>query len=513
MQTKYRTLHLVLGDQLNLQHSWLKEVQPDRLFVLMELKQELTYVTHHIAKVAGFFSAMEAFADTLRQQGHDVLYWKLDDPNNTGNLRRNLEWLMQQYSIQAFHYQLPDEYRLDQQLMEMAAEWTIPVFSCDTEHFLAKREELAQFFSGKQFVMEPWYRHMRKRYNILMDGNAPEQGVWNLDKENRNAPVKGLQDGPFPALRNNVEEVVGRIALSGCKTVGEIDATAFNWPVNRSQSLQVLAHFCSHRLIHFGTYQDAMVTGQPYLYHSLLSFALNTKMLSPLEVVHAAVQAYRDAAGAITLQQVEGFVRQIVGWREYMRGIYWAAMPEFAGRNYFEAKNRLPDWFWTGNTRMNCLHQSIKDTLQHAYAHHIQRLMITGNFALLAGIDPDAVDAWYLGVYIDAIEWVEITNTRGMALFADGGLVGTKPYAASANYISKMSDYCKGCAYDPKKRIGPGACPFNALYWNFYLTHRARLENHPRIGFVYRNINKMTATQQEEIATQARTYIDNINNL
>lgn len=513
MKSAYHSLHLILGDQLNAEHPWYTEVDDSRLFVMMELQQELSYVTHHIAKITAFFAAMEQFAQSLREKGHHVLYRKLDDEENTGTLADNLNCLKGKYSIRAFYYQLPDEYRLDEQLKAVTGNWDIPCYAEDTAHFLSTRHELAAFFKGKQYIMESWYRMMRKKYRILMDGESPLEGRWNFDRDNRQRPDKNLKDGPILHFGNNVEAIAGRILQSEIPTLGTVDARNFRWPVNRQQSLKALEDFVNNRLPLFGTYQDAMVEQEPFLYHALLSFSLNTKMLHPLEVINAAVQAYEQGVGKITTPQVEGFVRQILGWREYVRGIYWAEMPHFGERNYFRADIPLPKWFWTGNTAMNCLHQSIKGSLENAYAHHIQRLMITGNFALLAGIKPDEVDTWYLGIYIDAIEWVEITNTRGMALFADGGLVGTKPYAAGANYINNMSNYCKGCKYDPKKRVGPNACPFNALYWNFYITHADQLENHPRIGFVYRNLNRMTDAEKQQIASQAREYLLDIDNI
>jgi deoxyribodipyrimidine photolyase-related protein len=275
----------------------------------------------------------------------------------------------------------------------------------------------------------------------------------------------------------------------------------------------MLAHFCEHALPAFGTYQDAMLKTHWTLFHSRLSFSMNVKMLHPLEVVSAAVNEWKKRPEEISLPQIEGFVRQIVGWREYMRGVYWAHMPDYASKNYFNHTEKLPNWFWTGETKMNCLQKTIQQSLTKAYAHHIQRLMITGNFALLAGVAPDEVDAWYLGIYIDAFEWVEITNTRGMSQFADGGLVGTKPYVSSANYIDKMSDYCSGCFYDKKVKHGPKACPFNSLYWHFYARNKDKLERNPRIGMMYRTWEKMDSTEKDKILNQADTYLNKINDL
>jgi deoxyribodipyrimidine photolyase-related protein len=346
-----------------------------------------------------------------------------------------------------------------------------------------------------------------------MVGDKPEGGQWNFDHDNRKK-WNGTPATPkhFP-IKNSVEDIYQEIIASGCPHFGNLNTENFLWPINRFQSLQVLKHFCEEGLPFFGSFQDAMHVEEPWLFHSRLSFALNTKMLHPSEVIEAAVSAYRQKPERISLSQIEGFVRQIIGWREYMRGIYWWKMPDYANLNYFNHQRPLPAWFWTGKTKMNCMSKSIQQSLDYAYAHHIQRLMVTGNFALLAGIHPDAVDQWYLGIYIDAIEWVEITNTRGMSQFADGGIVGTKPYVSSANYIQKMSNYCGTCYYDASKKTGDKACPFNSLYWRFYEVNRSLLEKNPRIGMMYVTLNKMSPEQRSEYLVQAEKYLSGIETL
>jgi deoxyribodipyrimidine photolyase-related protein len=354
---------------------------------------------------------------------------------------------------------------------------------------------------------------MRKRFDVLMEGDQPAGGGWNFDTENRR-PYDGRVPIPPPLMfENDVSGIVETIRRSKVKTFGEIDPRRLIWPIDRPQALKLLAAFIADGLPHFGTYQDAMTVKSWSLFHCRLSFALNVKMLHPLEVVAAAVNAWKEDPQRIAIQQVEGFVRQILGWREYMRGVYWALMPGFAGMNFFGHDLPLPDFYWTAETRMACLAAAIGQSLRHAYAHHIQRLMITGNFALLAGIHPDEVDAWYLGIYIDAIEWVEMPNTRGMSQFADSGLVATKPYVSSANYIRRMSDYCDACAYDPNKRYGEKACPFNSLYWDFYARHRARLASNPRIGMMYRTWDRMAAAERKQILRQAEIYRRDLNRL
>ncbi len=507
-----KTLRLILGDQLNAQHSWFDDVDDSVVYLMMEMRQETDYVAHHIQKVVGFFFAMRTFADLLRKKGHQVSYFSLDHPENRQSINAQIDYLIQKEGFVRFEYQLPDEYRLDRLLKEVCEHLPIPSAGVDSEHFLTSRSFLKDFFQGKKtYLMETFYREMRKKYEILMDGKEPFTGQWNYDQDNRQA-LKDKKLLKKPMLHpKSVIEIVEMIEKAGVKTIGSIDPEKFLWPVSREESLEILDHFCEQLLPNFGAYQDALTTWDPYLFHSRLSFSLNTKMLSPLEVVQKVEKHWYAHQDQISIAQVEGFIRQIIGWREYMRGIYWAKMPEFGDMNFFGHDRRLPEWFWTGNTKMNCLKESIGQSLELAYAHHIQRLMVTGNFALLAGIHPDEIDQWYLGIYIDAIEWVEITNTRGMSQFADGGIVGTKPYVSSANYIKKQGNYCDHCAYDSKEKVGEKACPFNSLYWHFYARNREKLEKNPRIGMAYKAWDKMG--NKQEILDQAENYLSQINNL
>ena len=509
-----KTLRLILGDQLNYVHSWFQEVDKDVHYVLMEMRQETDYVKHHIQKIIGFFSAMRALAGTLKKSGHKVIYYQLDNPKNKQSLTENLSQLIENLGIEKFAYQLPDEHRLDEQLKTFCEQLSIETMVVDSEHFLTQRNELADFFKGKKtYLMESFYRSMRKKYDIMMDGKQPITGKWNYDKENRKKlPKDHVPTEPF-LFERDVTAIYEMIQATDIQTIGKVNPEAFLWPIDRTESLQLLTFFNEHCLHLFGAYQDAMTPTYWSLYHSRLSFSLNTKILSPLEVVLSAVSYWQANQEKISIAQIEGFVRQIIGWREYMRGIYWEKMPAFQDLNFFENQRPLPDFFWNGQTKMNCLKCSIGQSLDYAYAHHIQRLMVTGSFTLLAGIHPDAVDEWYLGIYIDAIEWVEITNTRGMSQFADGGIVGTKPYAGSANYIDKMSHYCGTCYYKKKEKTGTKACPFNSLYWHFYDRNRAKLEKNPRIGMAYRIWDKMDSSKKEAILLQAEAYLENINSL
>ena len=508
-----KTLRLILGDQLNHQHSWFQQVDENVVYVMMEVRSETDYVVHHIQKVVAFFQSMRLFAKELLQKGHKVVYLKLDDINNKQSFTENIRWICQKYKIETIEYQLPDEYRVDQELKSLSEALNLSVCVVDSEHFFTSRTEFAEFFKGKkQFLMESFYRYMRKKHDILMVAGQPEGDKWNFDSDNRKKiPANHTIIQPY-LFHRDVTEIVEMIQKTGVKTMGEIDEKQFIWPVTRNESLELLNFFVEYCLPYFGTFQDAMTPDAWSVYHSRISFAMNVKLISPQEVIEKVILHYRQN-NEISLNQVEGFVRQILGWREYMRGIYWMHMPEYASLNFFNHENKLPDWYWTGETKMKCLSHSIKQSLQFSYAHHIQRLMVTGNFALLAGIHPDEVDRWYLGIYIDASEWVEITNTRGMSQFADGGIVGTKPYVSSANYIDKMGSYCSKCLYNSKLKIGEKACPFNSLYWHFYARNEQLLRKNPRIGMAYVTLDKMQPQVKEELLKQAELYLSKINEL
>jgi len=511
----YDTLRLVLGDQLDIQHSWFSTVDASSLIVIAEVSSEATYVKHHVQKLCAFFAAMEAFAGELQAAGHHVLHLTLDDTAQFEDFPALLVHLCQTYGVKKFCYQRADEYRLQKQLSGLALPDELAVASSDTEHFMLPFNELEHFVKPAQHNrMETFYRKMRKRFVILMDGDKPQGEKWNYDSENREKLKPGnLKDIPEPLLfGNDVKAIRKRIDAHKIHFIGHADDTLL-WPVTRAQSLELLSYFCRYCLPFFGRFQDAMTKQHPHqwsLYHSRLSFSLNSKLIRPAEVIDAALAAYEKSAGAISLAQIEGFVRQILGWREYIRAVYWVNMPGYSSRNELGAQRPLPSYFWTGRTNMACMAQAIGQSLQYAYAHHIQRLMITGNFCLLTGVEPQQVDDWYLGIYIDAIEWVELPNTRGMSQFADGGLVATKPYASGGNYINKMSDYCKNCHYSVKDKTSEQGCPFNSLYWGFMLQHRERLANNPRIGMIYRSWDKQDKDTQQATLARAQWCKDNL---
>lgn len=504
-----KRLRLILGDQLNAGHSWLASKDPETLYVIAELHQEATYVRHHVQKVVAFFLAMEAFAGELEEQGHSVLHLDLDATAEFDDLSALLSHLLEGSGADAFEYQRPDEYRLMLQLSEFCDDLEIASHCCGTEHFLVAFDALGEVFpTDKKQRMEHFYRRIRRDSGWLMDEDEePVGGQWNYDVQNRKSLPKGIEL-PEPLLfENDASEVCERLRRHDINTLGTLSGNSLAWPVTRSQSEALLDHFVTELLPCFGDYQDALTDRDWALFHSRLSFAMNSKLISPREVVEAVLEAWSTDTDAYPLASVEGFVRQIIGWREFMRGIYWTRMPKYASLNELSHEADLPEFYWTGDTRMACMRQAIGQSLEHAYAHHIQRLMITGNFALLLGVHPDAVDAWYLGIYIDAIEWVEMPNTRGMSQFADGGVIASKPYVSSGNYINKMSDHCAGCHFDVKTRSGDEACPFNPLYWHFMQRHRDRLEKNPRIGMVYRNWDRMDEDRRKAILDTAEQII------
>ena len=504
-------IRLLLGDQLYEKHPWFDKVDDKVLYVQMELRQETDYCLHHIQKIIGFFGAMRNFKKKLEKKGHKVYYLNLDDPDNTQNLEKNLLYIFNKFQASFFEYQYPDEYRLAKQLSDICLKLSIPFTKVDTYHFMATHQEIKDYFTGKkQYVLEFFYRKMRKKFDILMEGEQPLGGKWNFDKSNRKkwngSPKIPKVFSPSKKELNYLYEIIKKNKI---KSLGKFDPENFIYPISREECLEQLEYFCKNLLIHFGDFQDALHTEELNLYHSRLSFGLNTKMISPLEVVEHVIEYYRKNKHEIGLSQVEGFVRQIVGWREYMRGIYWTQMPEYKKNNRLKNKNSLPKFYWNAKTKMNCLHNSVKNSLDNAYAHHIQRLMVLGNFALLAQVNPDEVDDWFLGIYADAIEWVQLPNTRGMSQWADGGIVATKPYVSSASYINKMGNYCENCSYDKKKRTGKSACPFNSLYWNFLEEKKEYFFKNNRMAMMLRLLEKIPSNELEEIKQRANLIISN----
>ena len=505
-----QSLVLVLGDQLTPSLSSLAAAERGRGVVLMvEVVEEATYVRHHKKKIAFLFSAMRHFAESLRQAGWDVDYVRLDEPANSGSFSGELERAIARHDPERVVITEPGEWRVRAAMESWSERFGLPVEILEDDRFLCSGAEFADWAEGrKQLRMEFFYREMRRKSGLLMDGEEPEGGRWNFDAENRK-PAKTDLFMPKPAHSEPDEitrEVLDLVAERFPDHFGDLEP--FWFAVTAEGAEAALVHFLENALPSFGDYQDAMLADERFLYHSVLSLYINAGLLDPLEVCRRVETEYR--AGRAPLNAAEGFIRQIIGWREYVRGIYWLKMPDYVHENFFEAARPLPDFYWTAETEMACIRAAVTQTKEEAYAHHIQRLMVTGNFALLAGIDPKAVHEWYLAVYADAYEWVEAPNTLGMALFADGGLLGSKPYAASGNYINKMSDYCSGCAYDVKRKTGEGACPFNPLYWDFLARNEDKLRGNPRLAQIYRTWDRMAEEKQADYRKSATGFLETL---
>ena len=501
-------LHLLLGDQLSHTIATLAEVQADRDVVLMvEVGDETTYAPHHKQKLVLILSAMRHFAAELRARGVAVDYVALDDPANSHSFTGEVARAVARHKATAVVVTEASEYRVQDMIAGWQAALGVPVTVLpDTRFFCSRADFAALARAGKTGRMEYFYREMRRRTGFLMRGDAPEGGQWNFDPENRKPLPKGAR---LPErLRFAPDAVTAEVmALVENRFAGNFgDLAPFGWPVSRDQALAALDHFITDALPRFGEVQDAMKAGEDFLYHSLLAPALNIGLLTPHEVCAAAEAAFHR--GDAPLNAVEGFIRQILGWREFVRGVYWLEMPGYAATNALEATRPLPELYWTGATQMRCMAEVVGQTRRTAYAHHIQRLMVTGNFALLAGIAPAAVEEWYLAVYADAFDWVELPNTHGMVLHADGGRIGSKPYAASGAYINRMSDYCSGCAYEVKEKLGANACPFNYLYWDFIDRHEMRFAKNPRMAMPVRTLRAMTPEHRAAIRAESARFLD-----
>ena len=508
-EARCHSLVLVLGDQLSPALSSLKRAVPASDRVLMvEVMAEATYVRHHKKKIAFLFSAMRHFAKELREAGWTVDYVKLDDPENTGSFSGEVARACERLSPERLLVTEPGEWRVLKEMRAWGETHGVPVeILTDTRFFCPLPEFRAWADGRRQLRMEHFYRDMRRRTGLLMDGDEPAGGKWNFDADNRK-PAK--PDLFLPLPKRFVPDEITRDVLSlvSKRFAGHIgDLEPFWFAVTRSQAEEACDHFLKEALAGFGTYQDAMLSGQKFLFHSVLSAYLNAGLLDARTLCEKVEAAWR--AGRAPLNAAEGFIRQI-GWREYVRGVYWLKMPGYVTMNALGADRSLPDFYWTGKTRMRCLSEAISQTLEEAYAHHIQRLMITGNFALLAGIDPHQVHEWYLAVYADAYEWVEAPNTLGMSQFADGGLLGSKPYMSGGNYINRMSDYCGACAYDVRQKTGEGACPFNALYWDFLDRNASVLEGNPRLAQPYATWSKMTAEKRGALKASAAAFLQRL---
>ncbi|UIP07963.1 cryptochrome/photolyase family protein [Erythrobacter sp. SDW2] len=500
----------ILGDQLTRTLASLRgRAMDDTVVLMMEVWDEATYVKHHQQKIALVFSAMRHFAAELQGAGWTVDYVRLNDPDNSGSFTGEVARAIERHGPREVHVVEAGEWRVLQAMEEWADKFPCPVTILPDDRYLCSKAEFADWAEGRKTLrMEFFYREMRRKTGLLMEGGEPEGGQWNYDSENRKPPKEGLSAPQRPLFEpdETTREVLDLVSGRFAEHFGDLEP--FQWPVTRDEAEQAADAFFVERLPQFGDYQDAMVHGEDDLFHSMLSTSINLGLLDPVELCRRAEEEYRE--GRAPLNAVEGFIRQIIGWREYVRGFYWHEMPGLAEANELEATRPLPEFYWTGETDMRCLADCVRSTRSNAHAHHIQRLMVLGNFALIAGIEPKAVQDWYLAVYADAYEWVELPNVSAMVLYADGGRLASKPYAASGNYINKMSNYCSGCTYSVSKKTGQGACPFNALYWHFMDRHRDRLESNPRIGQVYSTWDRMGEGRQAAYLASAEAFLDTL---
>jgi deoxyribodipyrimidine photolyase-related protein len=505
-----RRLILVLGDQLTptLSSLCVGDKATDVVF-MCEVLNEATYVRHHKKKIAFIFSAMRHFAEELAESGWRIDYRTLDQTGLEGSFTSELAQAVSRHRPDEIVVTSPGEWRVLKEVRTWQTHLSLPVVVCGDERFICSEAAFSAWAVGrKQLRMEYFYREMRRKTGLLMDGDQPIGGQWNFDHDNRKAAAadlfmaKPLGFVPDAITRTVLSLVVDRFG----DHFGDLEPFWFG--VTRAQAEQALTHFIDTTLPRFGDFQDAMLEGEAFLYHSVLSIYLNVGLLDPIDVCRRVDAAYR--AGRVPLNAAEGYIRQIIGWREYVRGIYWLKMPAYAEENFFEHERPVPDFYWNGVTDMACLRAAISQTKREAYAHHIQRLMLTGNFALLAGVSPQALHEWYLMVYADAFEWVELPNTLGMSQFGDGGLLASKPYAASGAYINRMSNHCKGCRYDVGKPYGADACPFNALYWSFLARHRAKLSGNARMAQMYRTWDKFSEERRARTLESAEAFLETL---
>nr|WP_247714584.1 cryptochrome/photolyase family protein [Qipengyuania psychrotolerans] len=500
----------ILGDQLTRDLASIRgRTKDDTVILMMEVWDEATYVKHHKQKIVLIFSAMRHFAEELRDAGWTVDYVKLDAKNNAGSFTGEVARAVEEYGPRAIHVVEPGEWRLREDFDQWADKFPCEVQILPDDRFISTQAEFDTWADDrKELRMEYFYRDMRRKTGLLMDGDKPEGGEWNYDSENRKPPKEGLSAPERPKFEPDAvtQEVIKLVEERFSDHFGSLEK--FRWPVTRDEAEEAADAFFAERIECFGPYQDAMVAGEDDLFHSMLSTSINIGLLDPLELCQRAEKAYRD--GKAPINSVEGFIRQIIGWREYVRRFYWNQMPHLQQANMLNAQRGLPEFYWTGETDMACLADSIRSTRENAHAHHIQRLMVLGNFALLAGLNPRDVQDWYLVVYADAYEWVELPNVAAMILYADGGKLASKPYAASGNYINKMSNYCSGCKYSPAKKTGEGACPFNPLYWHFMDRHRDRLEKNGRIGRIFSTWDRMGEEKQQDYLQSAEAFLETL---
>ena len=505
-------LSIIFYDPLSLEISSLDKINKKTDYILIcENNYDFTDIKHHKKKIALIISSMRHFKEQLEKNNFNVIYKKIEDKNNTHSYTKEIKLISKKYKIKSINITKPSNYNFYKKCLSWSKIFNLPVNITLDNRFLVSEDEFNEWSANKKELrMEFFYRDLRKKFKILMNGNKPEGGKWNFDSENRKPIKQSIKLPKVYKFKNDqiTEEVLKLVNDRFSNHFG--DLYPFNFAVTRKQALEVLKKFIKERLYNFGNYQDAMLEGEPFLFHSHISFYLNLGLLTPLECIRLVEEEYYN--NSAPLNSVEGFIRQILGWREFIRGIYWLKMPNYEDLNFLNAKRKIPNFFWDNNTKMNCLYNCIKETQKNAYAHHIQRLMVIGNFFLLAGINPNDVNEWYHIVYADAHQWVELPNVSGMILFADGGFLSSKPYAASGAYINKMSNYCNNCYYDYKIKQGEGACPYNFLFWNFLIENKNSLKSNHRMRMIYSTLDKMNKDKIKNIKKDSDSFLNRLAN-
>lgn len=508
-----RNLVVILGDQLNRDSSAFDGFDPktDRVW-MAEVQEESTHIKSSKQRIAIFLSSMRHFAKSLNEDHIPLSYTLMDHPTNAHSLEGELLKAITTLHPQRLVMTTPGDWRVLEKIRTVAKKNNLTLEIRPDRYFYSTVEEFSTYAKGrKQLRLEYWYRELRKKYGILMEKGKPIGGEWNYDQENRSAFDKKIGPPVIPPPLRFAPDFITEKVIDLVNEIfkdhpGSVEATleGFGWSTTREEALLVMKDFISQRLSLFGQFQDALWTDESWLFHAHLGSALNLKLISPQEVVDATLVAFEK--GKVPLSSTEGFIRQILGWREYIRGIYWLQMPDYLESNALNAKHALPDFYWNGDTSMHCLKQTITQSLRTGYAHHIQRLMVTGLYALMFGVAPKEIHAWYLSMYVDAVEWVELPNVIGMSQFADGGLMASKPYIATGKYIHRMSNYCEGCSFNPEETIGETACPFTTLYWDFLITHESLLAKNPRMALQVRNLSRMTDETKQAIRKQAERH-------
>jgi len=500
---------VIYWDQLSDSLSGIKKIKKSDVLFFAEVKELTSNIPHHKKKLVFLLSAMRHFANEKREQGFNIYYVKFDDPGNTHSMQSEVKRFLEKNKVEEIIVTEPSEYDTLEDVKTWQKNLNIETTILSDDRFIASKEEFKKWAENKKsLIMEYFYREMRRKTSLLMNNDKPEKDQWNFDKENRKSFKKGLEiPGPKQFSPDAVtKDVIQLVEKNFIKHFG--DTNPFWFAVTKGQAEKAFDYFCLNALPYFGDYQDAMQENEPFLFHSIIALYINAGLLDPLYICKQVEKEYK--AKRIQINAAEGFIRQIIGWREYIRGVYWLKMPNYRNSNFLNTKRKLPEFYWTAKTDMNCIQQVVSMTKKEAYSHHIQRLMITGNFALLSGLNAQEVHEWYLAVYADAYEWVEIPNTLGMALFADGGVLGTKPYIASGAYVNRMSNFCKSCKYNVKEKLTDDACPFNYLYWNFLSRHKDKFKNNRRMTLAYKNLENISEDDRKVIDKKSKDFLDNL---